>query len=116
MRNALHLLGLMISIHLLSLFFALQWVWLALLVYGLLNPHKRYGAFLMGFISVFIVWILFAFIIDFSNAHILSTKIGNLLGGLSWFLLPIITALIGGIGGGLSVWAGNSIRKLYVEK
>lgn len=116
MTLLIHLLLLCVGVHLLGIFFPIQWVWIGLLVYGLLYDHKRFTAFLLGFLSVFIVWTIYAFVIDLYNQHILSERIGNLLGGMPYYLLPLITGLIGGIGGGLSVWAGNNIKKMIWQK
>ena len=76
--------------------------------------HQRPGySYLSGFLGVFLLWILLSLLIDIKNQGILSKKIATLLPlGGSVFLLMLLTALIGGIVGGLGALSGSYIRKL----
>ena len=74
--------------------------------------HQRAGkAFLSGFLGLFLLWGVLAFIIDANNEHVLSVKVAELLplGGSS-FLLILVTAFIGGLVGGLAAMAGSYVR------
>ena len=74
--------------------------------------HQRAGkAFLSGFLGLFLLWGILAFIIDQNNQHLLSAKVAELLplGGSS-FLLILVTALIGGLVAGLAALAGSFMR------
>lgn len=74
--------------------------------------HQRAGkAFLSGFLGLFLLWGILAFIIDQNNQHLLSVKIAELLplGGSS-FLLILVTAFIGGLVAGLAAMAGSFLR------
>ena len=76
--------------------------------------HQRAGkAFLSGFLGLFLLWGIMAFIIDANNDHVLSVKVAELLplGGSS-FLLILITALIAGLVGGLAAMAGSYVRTI----
>lgn len=70
-------------------------------------------AFLSGFLAIFLVWAGYALIIDQRNEHILSTRIAQLfpLGGNYWLLI-LITGIIGGLVAGLSALSGRLIKNL----
>lgn len=74
--------------------------------------HQRAGkAFLSGFLGLFLLWGILAFVIDQNNDHVLGTKIAELLGlGGNWFLLVLITGLISGLVAGLAAMAGSYVR------
>ena len=71
------------------------------------------SAFLTGFLAIFLLWFLMAFIIDLNNEHILSKKLAVLLplGGSS-FLLILITALLGGLVAGMGALTGSYLKKI----
>ncbi len=74
--------------------------------------HQRAGkAFLSGFLGLFLLWGILAFIIDQNNQHILSHKVAQLLplGGSS-FMLILVTAFIGGLVAGFAAMAGSYVR------
>ncbi|MCI4666940.1 MAG: hypothetical protein MRZ79_02185 [Bacteroidia bacterium] len=81
------------------------------------KKQKPTYAFLAGFLALLIVWGLVAFTKDSANASLLSEKIGGVfdvfLGMEGEWLIPkpnmlvLITALIGGLAGGLSIMTGN---------
>jgi hypothetical protein len=76
--------------------------------------HQRAGkAFLSGFLALFLLWGILAFIIDANNDHVLSVKVAELLplGGSS-LLLILVTALIAGLVGGLAAMAGSYVRTI----
>ena len=75
--------------------------------------HQRSGvAFLSGFLGVFLLWAILAWWIDVKNQGILSKRIAEVfpLGG-STFLLILVTALVGGLVGGLAALSGSYLRK-----
>jgi hypothetical protein len=76
--------------------------------------HQKAGrAFLSGFLALFLLWGIMAFIIDQRNQHILSTKIATLLPlAGSYILLIFITALIGGLVAGFAAMAGSYLKRL----
>lgn len=75
------------------------------------------NAFLAGFLALLLVWGFIAFSKDAANASLLSEKIGGVFDvflGIEgeWFIpkpfmLVLITALVGGLAGGLSTMTGN---------
>jgi hypothetical protein len=91
----------------------MPWWSIAIVAFGvalLLIRHIGYG-FLSGFLGVFLLWSLLAFIIDVKNESILSHKIAQLfpLGGSS-ALLILVTAFVGGLVAGFAAMAGSSLR------
>lgn len=75
--------------------------------------YQRPGmAYLAGFLGIFLLWGSLAWWIDAQNDSILSKRMAGLfsLGGSS-ALLILVTALVGGIIGGLSALSGSFLRK-----
>jgi hypothetical protein len=75
----------------------------------ILQPPLR--AFLSGFVGAFLLWFVFSLLIDSANNHILSHRIASIfpLRGAS-FLLILITALIGGLVGGMAALSASYLR------
>lgn len=75
--------------------------------------HQRAGkAFLTGFLGVFFLWATLAWYISSRNEHILAHKVSVLIiqtDNVS--LLILVTALIGGIVGGLGALTGSYLTK-----
>ncbi len=70
------------------------------------------SAFFTGFLSLFAAWLVQVLYIDIANESILSGRIAEMLGvGQSWLVL-LITAIIGGLIGGLGTLLGAQIRLL----
>lgn len=88
--------------------FALSSFVVALVVHQL--PFK---AFLSGFLGLFLLWIIYAWIKDTANAHLLSTKVAAILPlGGNYILLLLMTALIGGVISGFAALTGGYVRRL----
>jgi hypothetical protein len=77
----------------------------------LLIPLTSGRAFLAGFAGVFLLWFLLALWIDVKNQHILSKKIAEIfpLGGSSIAII-LVTAVIGGLVGGLGATCASFLR------
>ena len=74
--------------------------------------QKPYKAFLSGFLSLFLLWGIQSFYIDYNNGHLLATKVASVLPlGGSALLLIFITAFIGGITAGMAALTGSLLRK-----
>ena len=80
---------------------------------ALVIPMRSRKAFLSGFLGVFVLWVLLAWLIDLKNHGILSRKVAEIfpLGG-STFLLILITAIIGALVGGLGALTGSYLRNI----
>lgn len=79
--------------------------------------QQPFKAFLAGFAGVFLLWLIFSWSIDSANQHILSHKIAQIfpLGGVS-FLLVLVTAVVGGLVGGLAALSGSYLRFGSIRK
>ena|SRR5688500_2362425 len=73
--------------------------------------QKPLFAFLSGFLGLFLLWSLFAGIVNSANEGILATRVAAIfpLGG-STFLLILVTALIGALVAGLAALSGRYLR------
>ncbi|MFN7118634.1 MAG: hypothetical protein ACK4TA_17685 [Saprospiraceae bacterium] len=72
-------------------------------------------SFLGGFLMAALLWGGYAALIDLANDGILSARIGKLFGGVSGFILILLTGLVGGIFGGLGALTGSLGRSLIKE-
>jgi branched-subunit amino acid ABC-type transport system permease component len=68
---------------------------------------------LYGLLAGFLLWGLAAFYIDIENHQILSSKIGEMFGGINSITLIMITGLVGGFLTALGSMTGSSIRALF---
>lgn len=97
-----------------GLFAALPWFSFVLMAFvvAIIIKQSPFKSFLSGFIALFLLWGVMAFAIDSKNNHILSHKVGTLLGiGENHILLIIITAFIGGLLSGLGALTGSFLQK-----
>lgn len=77
------------------------------------SVHQRPGrAFLSGFLGLFLLWGVLAFLKDAPNEHVLSTKVAQLLlKSDAYILVIIITAVIGGLVSGFAAMTGSFMRR-----
>ena len=74
-------------------------------------PQKPLKAFLCGFLSLFLLWIILALYIDMGNQHILSMKMAELLfKSHSHALIMSVTGLVAGLVGGFAALSGSYLR------
>ena len=70
-------------------------------------------AFAAGFISIFLLWIVYAFMLSHGNNDILAAKVARLLplqGQVS--LLLLVTGIVGGLVSGLATLTGRLAAKI----
>jgi hypothetical protein len=74
--------------------------------------HQRpLKAFLAGFLALFILWGVQAFLLDSKNEHLLATKVAAILPlGGSYIVLILVTAFIGGLVAGMSALTASFLR------
>lgn len=75
--------------------------------------HQKAGkAFLSGFIGLFLLWSVLAFLKDSANDHLLATKVAQILPlGGSYVVLIVVTGVIGGLVAGLAALTGSYLRQ-----
>lgn len=107
---------LLIIILILSLIagFITPWWAIAIIAFvaALYAGKKSVQSFWSGFGAVFIVWVVLALFKSVPNHHILASRVAVLFHLPHWGLLLFITALIGGLVGGLSALSGFLVRRL----
>jgi len=110
------LILLIITAYLVNL--VLPWWGIAItgLVLGFQMKPKSGKAFGIGFLAVFLLWSGQALYIHLANDGILSTRIAEMLGVGSPFLVILITGVIGGLVSGLAVLSGTLIKSLFDKK
>jgi hypothetical protein len=85
-------------------------------VVGIFLLQKPWLAFLSGFTSIFIGWIVLAGWISVQNGHILAKRVSEIIFQHEQpLLLVLVSALIGAIIGGLSMMSGVLIRKAFIK-
>lgn len=77
---------------------------------------KPAQAFWSGFIAVFIVWIVLILFKTVPNNHVLADRVAILFHLPHWTFLLIITALLGGLVGGMSALSGFLVRRAFWVK
>jgi hypothetical protein len=70
-------------------------------------------SFWSGFSAVFIVWTVLALFKSIPNDHMLASKVVQLFFLNNWIWLLVITALIGGIIGGMSALSGVLLKRAF---
>ena len=94
--------------------FYLPWwsIAIAAFIVAVLLPQKPLRAFMAGFFSLFVLWIVLALYIDYNNEHLLSIKISELLfKSHSHALIMSVTGLVAGLVGGFAALAGAYLRQ-----
>lgn len=84
-------------------------------VAALYAGKKPAQAFWSGFGAVFIVWVVLALFKSIPNNHILASRVATLFHLPHWSLLLFVTALIGGLVGGMSALSGFLVRRLVLK-
>jgi uncharacterized membrane protein YhaH (DUF805 family) len=72
-------------------------------------------SFWSGFGGVFIAWTIMALIKSIPNDNILATRAAHLFQLPNWILILLITALIGGLVGGMSALSGIVVKKAFKD-
>lgn len=75
-------------------------------------PGKSLKAFLAGFLGVGLLWFAGALYFSIQTDFILTTKVARLLQVSNSVVVIVITAIIGGIIGGMGALSGNHLNKL----
>ncbi|QNP53534.1 hypothetical protein H9L05_08220 [Hymenobacter qilianensis] len=83
---------------------------------GFYDRPQELGAFLAGFAGVGLGWLVLAGWLNIQNEGHLSHRVAELipLGGSGW-LLVLVTAVLGGLVGGLAALAGVWLRQAFAK-
>ncbi len=72
-------------------------------------------AFMAGFLSVFILWVVYAYMLSSANNNLLLDKVNTLLNPITMghaVVLYLLTGTIGGLVSGFAALSGNMIRRV----
>ena len=99
-----------------SLIVPIWWVFAPVLfVCGCFLPREKSSSFIIGFISIFILWFICCFTMDQQNEMILSHRVIQLFHLPNSLILVVVTSIVGGIIGGLSSLNGFLFTKLMLN-
>jgi hypothetical protein len=85
---------------------------IAAFIVAVVIPVKPFFSFLIGFLSLFFLWVILASYISADNENLLAHRISPIiLKTDSPFLLILLTGLIGGLVAGFAALAGSYLRK-----
>ena len=75
--------------------------------------HQKPGkSFLSGFLGLFLLWAVLAFMKDSANEHVLSAKVAQLLlKNSSSIAIILLTGIVGGLVSGFAALTGSYLRK-----
>ncbi len=86
---------------------------LSSLLVAIVVHQKGFRAFLSGFLGVFLLWLLYAIVINTKNDGILAFKIAQILPlGGSTGMLIFLSAFVGGLVSGMAALTGSYIRTI----
>jgi hypothetical protein len=95
--------------------FFLPWWVIALIAFlAAFFMDKTSGqTFCSGFGGVFIAWTALALLKSIPNDNMLAKRVAQLFQLPNWILILLITALIGGLVGGMSALSGILVKKAF---
>ncbi len=77
--------------------------------------RKPAQSFWSGFGAVAFSWIALALLKTIPNDHILADRVAKMVHLPNWILLLLITAIIGGIVGGMASLSGFLVQRLFTK-
>jgi uncharacterized membrane protein len=86
---------------------------MAVIAFGaaLFIAKKSGPTFVIGFAAVFIAWIILALIKSIPNDNLLADRVAHMMQLPNWIELLLVTALIGGLVGGMAALSGFLFKK-----
>ena len=79
---------------------------------GLWYQGSIFKSYCLGFVGIFLLWLIAASYFNYSNGGTMAPLLGNLFGNLPGIVSLLMTSVIGGLMGGLSVLNGSLFRTL----
>lgn len=101
----------LITAFILNLFLPWWSIVLPGLIFGYQFNKSGWSSFGWGFLALFLLWGGQALYIHFANDGILSTRIAEMLGVGSPYLVILITGVLGGLVSGLAALTGTLFNK-----
>lgn len=97
--------------------FVLPWWAVAIIAFlAALFLGKTSGrSFWMGFSATAIAWIILALCKSIPNENVLAGRVATLFQLPNWILILLVTAIIGGLVGGLAALSGQLFKKAFAK-
>lgn len=111
MKILINILVIAISAWILSTFVAWWMIAVVPFVVAVSAKQKAGKAFLLGFVSIGLLWLYLILKTDLANESILSIRIAQLF-GLGHTLFLVVNVFLGSLIGGLGGWSGAAMRRL----
>ncbi|TWR25844.1 hypothetical protein FPZ43_16315 [Mucilaginibacter pallidiroseus] len=98
--------------------YILPWWVACILAFGaaLILGRESSQAFWSGFAGIALGWIALALLKSFPNDHLLAMRVAKTFHLPHWLILLAITAIIGGIVGGMSSLSGLMVKRIFEKK
>jgi hypothetical protein len=77
---------------------------------------KPGSSFLAGFLGIALLWIIWAFLANYSNDGVLASRVAAIFSLPNNALLLLITSLIGGLAGGFAAMTGSYFRNWILPR
>lgn len=68
------------------------------------------------FAAILLLWTAMALYQSYPNNHLMATRVSEMLGLSSWWLVLLITSLLGGFVAGVSGFCGYHFRKALIRE
>jgi hypothetical protein len=96
--------------------YLLSWWSLAIVCFivSILMKLNTGKAFLSGMIAIILLWTAWTLYYDLPNEHLLSGRMATVFSLPNTAAFIIVTALVGGIAGGLSAWSGAHLSRMLM--
>ncbi|WP_341836289.1 hypothetical protein WJU16_00110 [Chitinophaga pollutisoli] len=97
--------------YILGLFLPWWVIAVAAFLVALIWQQRPGRAFASGFLAIFLLWGILAFVADVRNNHILSNRMSELIAGTRnpWILITV-SAIIGGLVAGMGALSASVLR------
>lgn len=82
-------------------------------VFGIFLKGSGLQHFLCGLVAIFLLWGLGAGWYFHTDSYIIANRMGDLFGGINGALMMLVTAILGGLMGGLGALSGGYFRGLF---
>ena len=82
----------------------------------LIRPATASGAFGTGFLSISLLWLAYGFYLHLMSDGAMSDRIAGIFSLPNGLLLLLVSAIIGGLTGGLAGLSGSLTRKVFAAE
>ncbi len=80
---------------------------------ALIMQQKPGKSFLIGFVSIALLWLIVMLWRDIPNEHILSDRMAKVFGLPNFSLLMVVNVFLGGLIGGLAAWCAGLMNRAF---